>query len=346
MSGFSKRLVLKGKEFIRKYPVNLSAENTDHFRVNLKYTCPDLFVYFFNRVSFLPDSTLFLYRFWPLSLSFLFYKKRIRHHSIKGIIDIQRSWNKVIFEQRDKPYLIIHDAWTANYYHWMTQALPRLLLAQRTNSLFNLILPKSHLTEFHIKSLSILGVHDWINIDVDDTYYHASKVMYPSHDIQVGDYHDDLIRELALKLNEEKAPAPHRDFIFVHRISREGRRIVNEDEVLNVFMSYGFKVVNFEKLSFEEQRSTAGSASILAAVHGAGLTNMLFMPKGSKVLELTPILNGEQYYYYTLSNALGHDYYYQACKPETEGQTIQQSNLIIDVAELKHTLELMTKQND
>ena len=126
---YSKKLVRSGKEFRRRLPVNLSIENNDHFNVNLTYKCPDLFLYFFESAYFLPDSTLFLFRIWPLAISFPYYKKRIRHHSIKGILDIQLSWRGLKMERLRKPYVMIHDQWTLNYYHWMTQALPRLLLA-------------------------------------------------------------------------------------------------------------------------------------------------------------------------------------------------------------------------
>ena len=109
------------------------------------------------------------------------------------------------------------------------------------------------------------------------------------------------------------------------------------------FLFWGFKVINFENLSFEEQREIAAEASILAGVHGAGLTNMLFMEKGSKILELTSLLNGEQYYYYTLSNALGHDYFYQLCTPQETGTSIQETNLEVDIELLYKNLELMMK---
>lgn len=341
MSGFSKKISQKGKTFIRRDPVNLLPEHAPHFHANKHYTCPDLNVYFFDSISFLPDSTLFRYGFLPLDISFLFYRKRIKHHSIKGILDIRRRWKKVKLDRTAEPYLIIHDPWTTNYYHWITQALPRLLLAKQTNNPYRLLLPNTHLTEFHIKSLKALGVEDWETIDVGETWYQAPSLMYPSHDIQVGDYHDDLMKELSSELRRGKNTSVNGELIFVHRKSHV-RRIVNEDAVLSVFNSFGFRIVNFETLTFEEQMRLASGASVLAGVHGAGLTNMIFMAKDSKVLELTPILNGEQYYYYTLSNALGHDYYYQACQPDVPGKTIQESNLIVDIDKLKHILQQMT----
>ncbi|HLA58615.1 MAG TPA: glycosyltransferase family 61 protein [Puia sp.] len=346
MIGVSKEQVVKSKEFKRKLPVNLSIENINHFNVNLKYRCPDLFIFYFKSVYFLPDNTLFLYKIWPLGISFPYYKKRLRHHSIKGLFDIQRSWRNLILGKALKPYVTIHDPWTSNYYHWMTQALPRLLMVLKKGISFTLLLPETHCTEFHNKSLEVLGIENWTTFEVDKIYFKVFNLVYPAHDIQIGDYNDDLMIELSLALKKGLRTKKERNYLFVHRVSKNVRRIVNEEEVLSTFLSWGFKIVNFETLSFDEQRIIAGEASIMAGVHGAGLTNMFFMEKGSKVLELMSLLNGEQYYYFTLSNALGHDYYYQECKPEVGGKSIQETNLIVNIEQLNRNIELMVKQDN
>lgn len=337
------KLILKGKEFHRFPPRNISSENWNHFSVNFKYKCPDLYNYLFKKVNFLPDSTLFLYRVWPLAFSFPFYHKRLKHHSIKGILDIQRLWERHTFDKTEMPYVIIHDQWTLNYYHWMTQALPRLLMALKLEVSLILLLPESHCTEFHIKSLVLMGIENFTSFRTGTIYYNVNNLIYPSHDIQVGDYHDDLMVELSDRLRKNLVKSSKKIFVFIHRTSITSRAIINEAEVLATFLSYGFKIVNFECLNFVEQRQIAGNASILAGIHGAGLTNMLFMEKGSKILELTTSLEGGQYYYYTLSNALGHDYYYQQCEPDDTSKSIQEANVEIDIALLRKNLELMTK---
>ncbi|MDH4088846.1 MAG: glycosyltransferase family 61 protein [Cyclobacteriaceae bacterium] len=289
----------------------------------------------------MPDGTLFLYKVWPLALSFPYFKKRIQHHSMKGVIDIQRLWRKRKIKTQGIRYLVVHDPWTSNYYHWMTQALPRLLLAQSQNLPFVLLLPANHCSEFHVKSLLIFNIKNWVPLETDRTYFEVHDLIFPSHDIQIGDYHDDLIQELAARLRPINPPESECSYLFIHRGSKSSRNIINEDEVLNVFLSWGFSVVSFENLTFEEQRAMAGNATILAGVHGAGLTNMLFMDKGAKVLELTSVLNGNQYYYYTLSNALGHDYFYQECTPEIEGKSIQEANILVDLELLNSNISRM-----
>ena len=48
----------------------------------------------------------------------------------------------------------------------------------------------------------------------------------------------------------------------------------------------GFKVVCLEGCSFAEQVGLFASASVIVAMHGAGLTNLVFASPGTQVIEL------------------------------------------------------------
>jgi capsular polysaccharide biosynthesis protein len=325
-------------KIIRNLPENVREVDAIHFKKNWTYECPELRIYKFDAINLLPDSTLFKIIF-PLSLSFLFFRKRLRLHNAKGILVIRMKWKKIKLKGK-QPCVVVHDPWTKNYYHWITQALPRLLLVQQLNESFTLLLPEDHQSEFHLTSLKLLGIESWQPIERKDQYYYVHNLWYPTHDVQIGDYNDDIIRLLRNKLRKVSSSDEASKKIFIHRSHQKTRRIINEDIVLQTFLSFGFEVVEFEHLSFEEQILLAGQTKILAGVHGAGLTNMIFMPDHSTVFELTTKVDGDNYYYYTLSSALSHQYYYQVCNTDQEA-VVQDANLIVDVHELKRTLTLM-----
>jgi Glycosyltransferase 61 len=324
------------KKFTRNPPANIAAEHIAYFRMIESYEAPELLVYEFESVNLLPDSTLFEW-FFPLDISFPFFKKRLRHHNYRGILSILLNWKRLQLNKEDH-YLVIHDVWTSNYYHWITQALPRLILAQQTGKSYKLILPDDHQTEFHKISLELLGVRSYELINKGRQYYKVQKLLYPTHDIQVGDYHDDLMRLLRGRLTEATEDVIANKRIFISRASRERRIIINEAEVFSVFKDFGFEIVEFEKLSFKEQIRIMRTTMVVAGVHGAGLTNMLFMSPGARVFELTTVVNGENYYFYTLANALGHSYYYQLCDVDQQ-RVIQDANLIVDISTLKTNIQ-------
>ena len=64
------------------------------------------------------------------------------------------------------------------------------------------------------------------------------------------------------------------------------RSPVNENEVEEIFMSYGFDIVILEEMSLEAQIKVISSSSIIAGIHGAGLTNSVWLSPGSKVLDI------------------------------------------------------------
>lgn len=320
----------------RLLPVNIERSDIGSFEQNQYYQCPPMRIYNFKSINALPDGTLFKWLF-PLTISFLFFRKRIRLHNIKGIVAIRLNWKKLELSATE-PFLIIHDAWTQNYYHWITQALPRLMLAQKNKTSFQLLLPNDHQSEFHTSSLHLLGVTSWRILQKGNLFYKLQNLWYAGRDIQIGDYHSDSIIALRDALSRISEHANRN--IFIHRTSQANRRIINQREVLDTFVSHGFEIVEFEKLSFEAQLILAGQTRVLAGVHGAGLTNMIFMPKNSVVFELTTRVGGESYYYYTLSNVLAHRYYYQKCNSDAN-QKIQEADLFVDIDKLSINIKLM-----
>ena len=47
-------------------------------------------------------------------------------------------------------------------------------------------------------------------------------------------------------------------------------------------------VVDFAELTFEEQIRTSANSRCLIGVHGAGLTNMAFMPRDTTIIDIMP----------------------------------------------------------
>jgi capsular polysaccharide biosynthesis protein len=71
----------------------------------------------------------------------------------------------------------------------------------------------------------------------------------------------------------------------------------------------GFEIVLPEMLTLREQLALFGEADWIVAVHGAGLANTLFAPRGTKVLEF---ITAEPRYistsFYSICCALDHRY--------------------------------------
>ena len=66
------------------------------------------------------------------------------------------------------------------------------------------------------------------------------------------------------------------------------RSVSNYNEIVVWAESNGFKVVIAEDYSVKDQISLFAKCNTLISVHGAGMSNIVFMKKGGKVIELSP----------------------------------------------------------
>jgi len=96
--------------------------------------------------------------------------------------------------------------------------------------------------------------------------------------------------------------------IFISRADAKTRRILNQAEVNNVLTEFKYEICELTGLTFEEQRALFAQVSHVVGVHGAGLTNILFSPTGTQVMEILPPMCAVPDYW-QLSTALGHQYH-------------------------------------
>jgi capsular polysaccharide biosynthesis protein len=93
------------------------------------------------------------------------------------------------------------------------------------------------------------------------------------------------------------------------------------------------RIVDTNVMTIRDQIVTFQNCKLLIGAHGAGLSNMLFMSKGSIVIEIRP--HGEQNnIYMMLASCLGLEYYVFY----SEKQTVidfQQTNFEISVNSLR-----------
>ena len=74
--------------------------------------------------------------------------------------------------------------------------------------------------------------------------------------------------------------------IFISRANASKRRMVNEADVADFLASFGFEHVALEERSLLDQMKLFAEASVVIGQHGAGLTNLLYVPAGTTVVEI------------------------------------------------------------
>jgi capsular polysaccharide biosynthesis protein len=264
----------------------------------------------------------------------------------------QEDENKLIYLEDEHEYIVIHHPW-ANYYHWITEAIPRLwLLKDRLKDLI-LIFPEDfrrnrYVTEslapFSFKGIYYLPVEK--NLFVKSLCLPQLKPISECYDPRVvREQRDFYVHYVTNKLKMDFGVGKR---IYVSRKLASKRRIQNEEDVEAVMRNHNFTIIHCEQYSFFQQVSLFAQADTFVSIHGAGLTNMLFMPEGSTIVELhkrmTNATDQHSLVYWRLASALGHSYYHQICEPVDTEADFFLADFIVDINMLEATIKTIIKE--
>lgn len=239
----------------------------------------------------------------------------------------------------------ISDQWSRNYFHWITDALPRVGLARQLGVSAPLVIPEFVAQRAHvIESLNWLG-ENWLLAD-EGRHLKVAKLHMFSPLAPTGNpdpYLIDRLRDTLLaplrsessRANEDKTSAPER--IWVSRQKTRRRRISNEGQIRDLIEKNGFLIVYPEDLNFAEQVELFSSAKVIAGLHGAGLTNMVFMEEGSTVCEVRRFGDFHNNSFFALADAAGHNYRYLLTQPGAHFSS--DGDCIVDGQELGRVLD-------
>lgn len=110
--------------------------------------------------------------------------------------------------------------------------------------------------------------------------------------------------------------------------------------MVSLVEGYGFTVMQFENLTFEDQVRIASGARFLVSNHGAGLMNMLFMPTSSRVLEIRK-RDPQMLCFYSLASGLGLDYFYVFADEVDPQEDSHNTDLLVDCDRLEQAVAAM-----
>lgn len=338
----------------RKLPVNLNQHDLKLFSGELERVIPPTRLLKLHNVSVSGEGILFQ-RGSMLPESFAFPHTRAswkRRSVVKFFLNNYLRRRRRRFA---KPSVWVTDDWSAGYFHWLADVLPRLFTMKDQLKELVLLLPDAckdlkfvaaSLEPFDIGAVEFVSLAEVLVCD---------NLLVPTQTAPSGHYNEELIRaagKLQVEFYAAKAPdTPEQeigfsqdDRVYISRALAPKRKIANEREVIEVLREFNFRIVRTEDRSFAEQVKLAAGARYVVSNHGAGLTNMLFMRPGASVLELRHATDCINNCYFTLASALDLNYFYQSCEPANAGEDPHSADLRVDVQALKANLELMLEK--
>jgi len=265
--------------------------------------------------------------------------------------DLKYNKNNIIELDNENVYLLIHHSWF-NYYHWLCEVILRLWLVKKNTKKMILLMPENYSKVNYIKSSlepflfkNIFVIPHKKSVLVSNLCMPQMKpicdMYYPKQLNEIRNFYRKYILKTTLNKNLG-------DKIYLSRNNAFRRKVKNSIEVESLVQRYGFVVVSAEDYTFWEQVSIFSHARYFISIHGAGLTNMLFMQENSSIIELhKKRTNNNDWHslaFWYLAEALNYNYYHQICNPANELEDFFKADLIVDTPLLEKNLKIILKE--
>lgn len=223
------------------------------------------------------------------------------------------------------------------YFHWLGEVFSACYLLSLVGidlDEIDYFLVNAPFPKYQLEMLQILGISPDRILDSETyPYIQAEELIIPSYGNIDGWFPKlavDFLRNLFLSQEiikisssglaySEKLPKK----VYLSRDQVSYRKVINELEVRDFLTTLGFVTIIPESLSITEQVNLFSQVEVVISPHGAGLTNAMFCPAGTKIIEL---FNPDYVYgcFWAIASQVGLDYYYlisQAASPDISDRT-------------------------
>lgn len=230
--------------------------------------------------------------------------------------------------------------WSHNYYHWMCQIVPRIILYRMAGFSFkrvivDLLPPVADLSNIIEESLFVLGIpkQNICYLKDREVYTVDNLVSVPVHSVTPTRAVVKILRDIFYTGHSIPADPTYKKIYISRTDAPWGRLTDNEQVVREILTEQGFVVVTLNAMSIYRQAQIFSSAEVIVAPHGAGLTNIIFSQPGIKLLELMP-KNREVEIYEIFAKWQNLSYTKLLCETVPGS-----SNIVVDAQQLKEAVK-------
>jgi capsular polysaccharide biosynthesis protein len=315
---------------VRKQPINLHKDDLHLYKNVLTTPIHETTLSRLENVSILKD-TFFNMRHFTYYLHHSHLTKVSNSSLLKRGILFLKPASTV-----QRAIWVMHE-WSAEYFHWFTDALPRLVATGDWQKNTPVILPKSYADKPYITQ-SLRMLHVEVIFYDPRKRVKVKELIVPSYTAPTGNYNKTLIQVVRERFIKKDGQVINRK-IYISRQKAAKRKITNEADVQAVFLKWGYEIHFFEEYSFLKQLEIMSTTKILAGLHGAGLTNMLFMPPNGQILELRNEGDDHNNCFFSLASAVNQDYFYLINQGSSQNTYI--ADITVDTEQLDKVLGQM-----
>jgi hypothetical protein len=196
---------------------------------------------------------------------------------------------KLDYSRLEGEFVSLRGPWSNGFWHWMMEFLPKALIAEMFGFKGKYIIPPivapymtQSMQQIGVPTDRLLRLEAGVCVQLERLY--MPQRFLPDH----GKTYLSilrLLRERLLKDIDRPTDPPGRIYIS-RRHAPNGRRVINERELIDLLNDFGFQSVYMEHRTLQEQIQLMANANWLIGASGAGMFHSLIMPQSSCVMEL------------------------------------------------------------
>lgn len=186
--------------------------------------------------------------------------------------------------------VVLNNPWCHNYYHWMLEVAPRILLMRSAGLAADWYVVDCQ-NRYQQRVLELLGIprQQWIQTHYG-LHLRADTLLRPSQPgTEAWRDMSAAIKNNVLSSSSAKLPSAAPRRLYISRKSASHRKLANEKDLEQLLSRFGFESHCFEDCDVARQVELISGAEIVVSVHGAALANLIFAQPGTRVVEICPL---------------------------------------------------------
>jgi capsular polysaccharide biosynthesis protein len=197
----------------------------------------------------------------------------------------------------DQP-LLVTMPWgaTSNYGHFVLDCLPAVATLSRLPGLADHVFAFPPLLQWHRRHLQLLGLTEWV--ELPESLIRAPEVLTMTtmnhylHGPGIATLQVPRI-QLARAIRHPPEQVQYAKRLYVTRPKGDKRTFVNESQLIDALIPYGFEVVEPATWDVQAQLLMFSRAEVIVGSTGAAFSNALYCQPGCQVVEIqTQLLQG------------------------------------------------------
>ena len=220
------------------------------------------------------------------------HNSSIKNKAQVNSINIDRFKDCINYMDDSIKFIIKNTRDSGNYWHWTFENLPRLIilkdLVDNNNWDVELINHGADLKKFQSEWLyAIFG--DGLRIkQIKNNAALINNILvirepFPAHH---SSWMIKKVKEYGKKVSENCTVKTSRKLYIQRGNTKNGRNIINEEEVISNLSKRGYQILKMDDLSVQEQIQAFSKAEVIIGAHGAALTNMVYCDKNTEIIEI------------------------------------------------------------